>query len=38
MKFIIILMVILWGMLSWFSSSVGLKAEENDTAYSKLIA
>ena len=33
MKFIIILMVILWGMLSWFSSSVGLKAEENDTAY-----
>jgi outer membrane biosynthesis protein TonB len=34
MKFIIILMVILWGMLSWFSSSVGLKAEENDTAYS----
>ena len=27
-------MVILWGMLSWFSSSVGLKAEENDTAYS----
>jgi len=34
MKFIIILMVILWGMLSWFSSSVGLKADENDTAYS----
>ena len=34
MKFIIILMAILWGMLSWFSSSVGLKAEENDTAYS----
>ena len=27
-------MAILWGMLSWFSSSVGLKAEENDTAYS----
>jgi len=34
MKFIIILMVILWGMLSWFSSSVSLKADENDTAYS----
>ena len=34
MKFIIILMAILWGLLSWFSSSVGLKAEENDTAYS----
>ena len=27
-------MAILWGLLSWFSSSVGLKAEENDTAYS----
>ena len=34
MKFIIVLMAILWGLLSWFSSSVGLKAEENDTAYS----
>ena len=34
MKFIIILMAILWGLLSWFSSSVGLKADENDTAYS----
>jgi hypothetical protein len=31
MKFIIILMIILWGMLSWFSSSVGLKAEEITT-------
>ena len=31
MKFIIILMLILWGMLSWFSSSVGLKAEEITT-------
>ena len=34
MKFIIVLMAILWGLLSWFSSSVGLKADENDTAYS----
>ena len=34
MKFIIVLMAILWGLLSWFSSSVSLKADENDTAYS----
>lgn len=34
MKIIIILMALLWGMLSWFSSSVGVKADENDTAYS----
>ena len=27
-------MALLWGMLSWFSSSVGVKADENDTAYS----
>ena len=31
MKFIIVLMAILWGLLSWFSSSVGLKAEEITT-------
>ena len=28
-------MALLWGMLSWFSSSVGVKADENDTAYSE---
>jgi hypothetical protein len=30
-KVLIILMVILWGMLTWFSNSVGLKAAEVTT-------
>ena len=34
MKFGLILAALLWLLLSWFASSVGLKAEENDTAYS----
>ena len=34
MKKLIILGIFLWLMLSWFASSVGLKADENDTAYS----
>ena len=34
MKYIIIFGVLLWLLLSWFASSVGLKADENDTAYS----
>ncbi|WP_288955169.1 hypothetical protein [uncultured Polaribacter sp.] len=32
MKILIIMMAILWGLLSWFSSSVGLKAEEVTTS------
>jgi len=32
MKILIILMAIIWGLLSWFSSSVGLKAEEVTTS------
>ena len=34
MKYIIIFGALLYLLLSWFASSVGLKAEENDTAYS----
>lgn len=32
MKILIIMMAILWGLLSWFSSSVSLKAEEVTTS------
>ena len=34
MKYIIIFGALLCLLLSWFASSVGLKADENDTAYS----
>ena len=34
MKFGLVLAALLWLLLSWLASSVGLKAEENDTAYS----
>ena len=34
MKYIIIFGALLYLLLSWFASSVGLKADENDTAYS----
>ena len=34
MKFGLVLAALLWLLLSWLSSSVGLKADENDTSYS----
>jgi len=34
MRIIVVLGVLLWLMLSWFANSIGLKADENDTAYS----
>lgn len=34
MKFGLVLAALLWLLLSWLASSVGLKADENDTSYS----
>ena len=37
MKKFIILGIFIWLVLSWFANSVGLKADENDTAYTENI-